>query len=106
MESTNQEFFSYQRNAELRVSGENGVADALMHVTTPLESWSQKLSVMIGNLEKHIPDLNWVKFQTELSDWSRDLGEIITCVGTGVAVPAGEPKGVNGMSTVVKAIDK
>ena len=89
------------------MSGENGVADGLlMHVTTPLENWSQKLSVMIGNLEKHIPDLNWVKFQTELSDWSRDLEEVKGCVGAGVAVSADEQPGVNEMSAVVKAIDK
>ena len=96
MESTNQVFFSYQRNAEIRVSGENGVADGLMHVTTPLESWSQKLSVMIGNLEKHIPDQNWVKFQTQLPDWSRELENLVGIVGTGVSET----------STVVKAVDK
>ena len=106
METTNQEFFSYQRNAEVRVSGDNGVADGLIRVTTPLETWSHKLNVMIGNLEKHIPDLNWVKFQTQLSDWSRELEELVKRVGRGVTVPTGEQAGVNEMSAVVKAVDK
>ena len=83
------------------MSGENGIADGLIRVTTPLETWSQKLSVMIGNLERHTPDQNWVKFQVQLSEWLRELGEVKKKIGR--ADPNSDEIE---MSDVVKAVDK
>ncbi|KAI6653211.1 Axonemal dynein light chain domain-containing protein 1-like isoform X2 [Oopsacas minuta] len=105
METTNQHFFSYQESADVRVSGENGVAEGLMRLITPLESWGQKLNVMIGNLEKHIPDQNWVKFQIQLCDWSKELEDLLKRVGTGVGTSE-EGVSVIQMPHVIKSVDK
>ena len=107
METTNQHFFSYQVSAEARAGGENGVADGLIRLSTSLESWSGKLNVMIGNLEKHIPDQNWVKFQTQICDWSRELDELLKRVGTGVGTRGhGDDTAVLHMAGVVKSVDQ
>lgn len=107
MEETNQHFFSYQASAEVRVGGENGIADGLIRLSSSLESWGGKLNVMIGNLEKHIPDQNWVKFQTQLCDWSKELDDLLKRVGTGVGARGHEDDtAVLHMPGVVKSVDK
>ncbi|XP_065179825.1 uncharacterized protein LOC135810270 [Sycon ciliatum] len=63
----------------VRVSGENGVAEKVVKLTNPLEAWATKID-MVANTDKMLPDSDWSKLRSLLSEWQFSIQDIITLV--------------------------
>jgi hypothetical protein len=64
----------------IRMTGENGLAQAIIFFSNVLESWNSKLTTFAYSAGK-LNETDWIAFYTQMDEWLDTINKAVTFVG-------------------------